>query len=382
NLNKKIAHLINEQIVGLKTLKTMAVEKNVYNIASLHFADLKSYKISRFLLNSVVTIMMQPFSLLFISGLFIFTLKTSYFSFSAMIALVYLIQRIFVYIQQLQTTWQGINETFPHLEYVNNYLMESKKNQEKKMGNDTFSFKKDIVFNNVSFSYAYSDKKILNSLNFTLRCGEMLGIVGPSGAGKTTFVDVLLRLHEPQEGTIFIDGLPLSGISLHSWRKNIGYVSQDYFLINDSFLNNIKYYDESISREDAIEAAKMANIYDFIESSANGFDTLIGDRGLMLSNGQRQRIVIARILARKPKLLVFDEATSSLDKESEKKIQQVIENIRGKITIIIIAHRLSTIHHCNTLLVLNDGGVVESGSPDILLSDTSSYFYKVSNLGL
>jgi len=250
------------------------------------------------------------------------------------------------------------------------------------MGNDTFSFKKDIVFNNVSFSYAYSDKKILNSLNFTLRCGEMLGIVGPSGAGKTTFVDVLLRLHEPQEGTIFIDGLPLSGISLHSWRKNIGYVSQDYFLINDSFLNNIKYYDESISREDAIEAAKMANIYDFIESSANGFDTLIGDRGLMLSNGQRQRIVIARILARKPKLLVFDEATSSLDKESEKKIQQVIENIRGKITIIIIAHRLSTIHHCNTLLVLNDGGVVESGSPDILLSDTSSYFYKVSNLGL
>ncbi|MBI4778850.1 ATP-binding cassette domain-containing protein [Candidatus Falkowbacteria bacterium] len=236
-----------------------------------------------------------------------------------------------------------------------------------------------MEFKNVGFSYDQS-KLILKNVSFTIKKGEMVGLIGPSGAGKTTIVDIILRLFNPNKGEISIDGENINKIKINDWRKNIGYVSQDIFLKNDTIANNIKFYNDSITDEEMVEAAKMANIYDFILSCPDKFSTVIGERGFLLSVGQRQRIVIARILARRPEILILDEATSALDNESEVLIQKVIENLKNKITVLLIAHRLSTVMNCTKLLVLQNGEIKEQGSPEELMADPNSYFFKVSNI--
>jgi ABC-type multidrug transport system fused ATPase/permease subunit len=210
--------------------------------------------------------------------------------------------------------------------------------------------------------------------------GEMIGIIGPSGAGKTTLVDILLRLLKPQNGIILADDVDIDSIDLDSWHKNVGYVSQDIFLLNDTIEANIKFYSNSVSQNDVIAASKMANIYDFIQELPNKFDTPTGERGVKLSGGQKQRIALARTLARKPSILILDEATSALDNESEKRIQEVIENLKGKMTVLVIAHRLGTVMNCDNLLVLDKGKIIEEGKPQELLKDKESYFFKMYNI--
>ena len=207
-----------------------------------------------------------------------------------------------------------------------------------------------------------------------------MGLIGPSGAGKTTIVDLLLRLYQSQKGIIELDGGDISDIKMKEWRTNIGYVPQDAFMINDTIENNIRFYGDSVTNEDIMEAVKMANIYEFIESQPEKFQAMVGERGTLLSGGQRQRIVLARVLARKPKILILDEATSSLDNESEFLIQKAIEGLRGKISILMIAHRLSTVMIADNLIILENGKIIESGSPKNLLQDENSYFYKNYNL--
>ena len=177
-----------------------------------------------------------------------------------------------------------------------------------------------------------------------------------------------------------IDGINIKEINRQSWRQNIGYVSQDIFLFNDTIENNIRFYNDSLSHEEIDTAAKIANIYDFIESLPDKFQTIIGERGVKLSGGQRQRIVLARVLARKSSLIVLDEATSSLDNESEALIQQTIKNIKNKATLLVIAHRLSTITNSDRLLVIEDGRIRESGTPTELIENKESYFHKVSDI--
>ena len=205
----------------------------------------------------------------------------------------------------------------------------------------------------------------------------MVGIIGPSGSGKTTLFDIVLRLLEPTKGALVLDGVPVSNIDINIWRKNIAYVSQDIFLINDTVRENIRFFDENVSDEDVVKAAKRAHIYDVIEKLPEGFNTKVGERGVMLSAGQRQRIAIARALARKPQLLLLDEATSALDTESEQHIQRTIQELKGKVTVCVIAHQLSTVREMDMLYVLEDGRVVESGTPDELLKEKGTYFARM-----
>jgi ATP-binding cassette subfamily B protein len=208
----------------------------------------------------------------------------------------------------------------------------------------------------------------------------MIGLIGPSGVGKTTIVDLILRLFPLGSGKILMDGKSISRIDIKQWRKNIGYIPQDIFLMNDTIANNIRFYDNAISDEEIKQAAKKANIYDFIQTLPKKFSAVVGERGIFLSAGQRQRIVIARILARNPEFLILDEATSALDNESEIRIQKIIENLKGKITVLVIAHRLSTVINCDKLLILEKGKILEQGVPSELLKDKNSYFYKIYNI--
>ena len=221
---------------------------------------------------------------------------------------------------------------------------------------------------------------MLEDVSFDVKKGEMVGLIGASGSGKTTIVDLLLRLFLAGKGQIELDGKDINTVNLKEWRKNIGYVSQDIFLVNDTIANNIRFFDSTITQDDIIKVAKMANIYEFIKKCPQGFDTVVGERGIMLSAGQRQRIAIARVLVRNPKILILDEATSSLDNESEAKIQEVIESLHHKITVLVVAHRLSTVMKADKLVILESGRITEQGKPKILLADKKSYFYKLRTM--
>ena len=236
---------------------------------------------------------------------------------------------------------------------------------------------KKLTFAHVSFNYS-KNKTTLTDINFTIPRGHIIGIIGPSGAGKTTMVDLLLGLIRPSSGQILVDDTDIATIQKDAWRNRIGYVSQDVFLINDTIENNIKLHNPHISDADMITAAKMANIYDFISLQPDRFQTPVGERGMDLSGGQRQRIALARVLARKPEIIILDEATSALDNESETLIQKAIEALRGTITVIIIAHRPSTVTNADALIVIANGTVAETGSPEKLMSSPHSYFHKIN----
>lgn len=208
----------------------------------------------------------------------------------------------------------------------------------------------------------------------------MVGLIGSSGSGKTTIADLLMQLFRPEGGEIIIDGENIANINLQSWRKKIGYMPQDPFLLNDTIENNIRFYNSGMSSDEIMVAVKTANIYDFIEGLPKGLQTIIGERGVKISAGQRQRIMLARALARKPKILILDEATSALDNQSDMAIQKSIDNLRGKITILVIAHRLSTIMSSDRLLVLENGKIIEEGLPNELLRDKDTHFYKIYNI--
>jgi len=379
NLIKQTAHFVNENILGIKTVKSMMVESGVRAKGEEYFSRLKKLWIRVAMLEQISTSFVQPLSVIFISLIFAFSYKSANFNFGSIAAVMYLIHRIFVYIQQLQRTWHKFNTIFPHLKKTLDYEDAATKNLEENAGSKKFNFKKELVFQNVHFSYS-DDRQVLSGVDFTLHKGKMLGLIGPSGGGKTTLVDIILRLLRPKKGEVLLDGEEISGIEMNEWRKNIGYVSQDIFLMNDTIANNIRFYDSSITEKEMEHAAKMANIYDHVMELPEKYNTVIGERGVMLSAGQRQRIAIARVLARNPKILVLDEATSALDNHSEKEIQKVINNLKGKVTILAIAHRLSTVRDSDAMIVLEGGKIIEKGDPKNLLRDKDSYFFKAYNI--
>lgn len=377
--NKELAHYAAENTIGMKTIKSMSVESLALKRGLAYFDSMKILGIKLNLLSNFIGVSMQPIAIFFIIGIFAIFYKTNVFSFASFAVIVYAINRIFSNIQLVQSEVYAMSAYSPHLISALNYKKDALKHKEQDLGKEKFNFNKTLEFKKVSF--AYNDRlKALFDVDFSVKKGEMVGIIGPSGSGKTTIVDLLLRLLVPKKGNIFLDGKNISNIKVDDWRENVGYVSQDIFLLNDTIANNIKFYDQFISDEDIEAAAKMANIYDFIESQPDGFKTMVGERGLRLSGGQRQRIILARVLARKPQILILDEATSALDNESEVLVQKAIKELKGKITVIAIAHRLSTVIHSDKLIVLEDGKITEEGTSQELLKDKESYFSKVYNL--
>ena len=218
----------------------------------------------------------------------------------------------------------------------------------------------EVEFKGVDFSYD-PERQILKNVSFRLESGRSMAIVGPSGSGKSTIINLIPRLYDVNSGSVTFDGVDVRKLDLSFLRKNIGVVSQETYLFNGSIRENLQYADPDATEEEMIEACKKANIYDFIQSQEQGLDTMVGNRGLKLSGGEKQRLSIARVLLKKPALLIFDEATSALDSISENKIQEAIDPIIKERTSILIAHRLSTILAADEIFVIKDGEIVERG---------------------
>ncbi len=380
-INKEVAHLVGESSGGLKTIKAFDATASFLERGREHFDLWRRLQIRASILSTLSTVFVQPFSVLYL--LLIFAAINRYypgFSFAALIALVYLIHRIFSYIQIVQNNLQHIVDLAPYLDDVARYGAGVGRGREDQGGQSGFSFEHELVFSGVCFGYGAGQPPVLDRLSFKVARGSLVGIIGVSGAGKTTLFDLLLRLFRPSAGTIKLDGQVIDQIYLPTWRAHLGYVPQDTFLLNDTIENNIRFFNPAISDEQVKAASRLAQLDTFVSNLPEGYQTLVGERGVRFSAGQRQRVGIARALAKRPAILLLDEATSALDNESELAIQRALEELKGRMTILVIAHRLSTVAAADRLIVLERGRVVEDAPPAELLKDKQSYFYRVSNI--
>ncbi len=230
----------------------------------------------------------------------------------------------------------------------------------------------ELTLNNVSFRYR-PDAPVLQGINLTIRRGETVALVGPSGGGKSTLADLAARFYDPESGSILLDGTDIRQLEIGSYRRLFGMVTQESLLFNDTAFNNIAYGLEGADQAAVEAAARAANAHQFIAAMPNGYQTVIGDRGVLLSGGQRQRLAIARALVRDPQILLFDEATSALDNESEKLVQEAINRLLVNRTAIVIAHRLSTIRAAHTIVVVDGGRIVEEGTHESLMAANGVY---------
>lgn len=377
--NKRVGHFINQVLLGMKSIQTRAAPTQVIKKLNPLFEALKTARLRLYVYTSLGGIFAQPTIVIFLLIVFAIAYTQPGFTFSVFAVTMYLIHRMFKYIEGAQGKIQRISEYIPHLESSMQYLQAAQAHQASDSGSQPFTFNRVLTCEGVSFHYP-ENGATLTEVTFSLRKGEVLGIIGPSGAGKTTLIDLLLRLLTPEKGTIRLDETPVQDIDLESWRTHVGYVPQDLFLLNDTIAENIRFFDDSITDEVIERSAHLARVDEFTHRIPNGLNAPVGEQGLNLSMGQRQRVVLARILARHPDILLLDEATSALDNASQEQLKQVIESMKGSTTIIMVAHRLSLLSAADRIVAIVNGHVVEEGTPQDLKMNPLAYFTRMQSM--
>ena len=376
SLAKRISHALAETLAGIKTVKALGVEGAVVESARALFHRVEEAEFRKNCIKIATKLSFEPVSVIFILAVFAVSYQYLQFDLMSFVAIMYLINRVFGNINNMQASFSTALEILPSAQEFLSVFGEVKYNAAPERGSLPFSFTKEIAVEKVSFHYERSPSA-LSEVSFRIKCGEAIGIIGPSGAGKTTLVDLLLGLIAPSVGRITVDGKDARDISWTEWRRKVIYVSQEPFLRNATITENIRFYDSSISDEDILNACRAANIYDFVSALPKGLATQVGERGARLSGGERQRVALARAFARKPTVLILDEATSALDAESERSIQEALLRAHGAVTVIIIAHRLATVLGADRIIALDGGRIVEEGSPEELKRNPDSYLSRM-----
>jgi ATP-binding cassette subfamily B protein len=287
-----------------------------------------------------------------------------------MAMILFAFSRLLPIISSLIQSKTNIEGFIPAYEQVKKLSQKAESLQEPRGGIQYKKLEKGIIYKDVSFAYP-GKKTAFSDINIFVRKGKMTAIIGSSGVGKTTLVDLMIGLYQPKSGKILLDGINLEDYDLNSFRQSVGFVPQDPQLFNTSIRENLLWSKPEACDKDIWEACRMANAEQFIRELPEKLDTVMGDRGIRLSGGQRQRIALARAIIRKPDLLILDEATSSLDTDSEKKIHESIDNLAKETTIVVIAHRLQTIRNADYIYVLENGKVIEAGTYGTLTKDST-----------
>jgi len=372
-INKKVAHDVNESVLGMKTIKALGAENILIQQTVKIFEKLRAVKVRQILAKSATTVAIQPMSILFVLGIFVVSFLSGEFNFAVFAVTIFLIDRIFVYVDRMQNLMHIIADALPYGEHVLRVRAELAEFTAPRTDGVPFLFSKDLAFHQVSFAY---DQKqpVLSAISFSIPRGSFFAVVGASGAGKTTLVDLMLRLLSPRDGSITIDGVSIADVDLSLWHAKVGYVAQEPFLMNATIEENIRFYDQNITDEDIAYAIRGAHLTDVVAKLPNGINSNVGERGTALSGGERQRVALARVLARRPELLILDEPTSALDATSERVIREALLELKGSITIVIIAHKIDTIKAADMVMVLSDGQVVEQGIPSHLAADSASQY--------
>lgn len=377
-----INSILQETIFGVKIVKSFAMEDyeaERFNRQNQDYYKVTMKSIKRTLVLAPVTEIIGAFVGIFVfwlAGKEVITGKLSFGVFGLFLGSLLSMIRPFKKLSQVNSI---IQQALAANTRIYEILEAPVSVEEKLEARELPRIKKNIIFEGVCFRY--HDTEILKDVNLEVKQGEIVAIVGPSGVGKSTLVDLIPRFYDPQKGKILIDGIDIKEVSLKSLRKQIGIVTQETILFNDTITANIDYGNKDANLIDIEEVAKQAYAHDFILGLRDGYNTVIGDRGLRLSGGEKQRIAIARALLKNPPILILDEATSQLDTESERLVQQALDKLMQGRTVFVVAHRLSTIRHATKILVLNEGRIVETGSHDELLSKQGLYkkLYELQN---
>ena len=365
---------ISEHLNGMKTAKSYGVEEHHIKIFK-RLAEQVRHKYTYAVQNQAeVNYWFSIGSVIILSLILYVSIQILSIPTAGVLLLLFLFARVMPKLSSIQQNFQSSINMLPSFSRV----MEMQKRCEEAVETETERFVKidignGIKFNKVSFSYDGSFP-VIKDLDITIRAGKTTAIVGPSGAGKTTIADLVMGLIVPNQGCILIDEKELNPERMRSWRDQIGYVPQDTFLFHDTLRANLLWAAPDATEADLNKSLRYAAAEEFVSALPKGLDTILGDRGVLVSGGERQRIALARALLRKPFLLILDEATSSLDSENEKRIQNAIEKLHGQITILVISHRLSTIRGADVIHVIEEGQLVESGTWDELIAKENGRF--------
>lgn len=374
--SSKFNFVLLEILNGIRVIKSFATEaheKERFKKADEDFVNTNyKYEKYNFLISPLSeTIILTLFMLIFFIGIRIINADLALFIPAVLIYVVLLnrtmlqVNMINVYRGQLANNLSAFH-TYEEIE--NNIKKFRMKNGNKILEN----FKCAIEFKDVNFSYI-EGCSVLKNINISIQKGKTVAIVGATGSGKSTLVNLIPRFYDATSGDIAVDGIPLKELDIYSWRRKIGIVSQDVFIFNTTVRENIKYGSFSTTDEEVENAAKVANAHEFITQLPDGYDTLVGERGVRLSGGQKQRISIARAIINNPEILILDEATSAMDTKTERLIQDAVDNLTKNRTVVAIAHRLSTIQNADEIIVLEEGRVVEAGNHAELLQKNGHY---------
>ncbi|CQR47207.1 Putative multidrug export ATP-binding/permease protein [Paraliobacillus sp. PM-2] len=290
--------------------------------------------------------------------------------------------RVYSPLRRLISSSTVLVQSIASMDRVYELLDETYDIKDKPNAKEITSIKGDITFDHVSFQYEEEEEIVLKDVSLDVKQGETIALVGMSGGGKSTIISLIPRFYDVTSGAIRIDGTDIRDVQARSLRDKIGMVLQDNILFSESIAMNIRMGKPDATDEEVIAAAKMANAHEFIKQLVNGYDTLVGERGVKLSGGQKQRIAIARVFLKNPPILILDEATSALDLESEYLIQEALEKLASNRTTFIVAHRLSTITHADRIVLIEDGQVIEEGTHDVLMKQQGNYYnlYQVQQL--
>ena len=372
---------VEETLGGLRSIKAFCAEEKMYSrfdrVNSNYRDDIKrvntrqqlAHPMSEFLGTVMIVIVLWFGGILVLNN---FTLSGPTF-----IYYLVMLYSIINPLKDFSKAGYNIPKGLASMERIDKILNAQNNIEEKPNPVHIDSFKHSIEFRNVSFKY--DTKWILRNINLTIEKGKTIALVGQSGGGKSTLVDLIPRYYDVQEGEVLIDGINVKDLGIHDLRQLIGNVNQEAILFNDSFFNNISFGVEGATMEQVAEAAKIANAYDFIMASEHGFDTNVGDHGGRLSGGQRQRVSIARAILKNPPILILDEATSALDTESERLVQDALERLMKTRTTVAIAHRLSTIKSADEIYVIHEGQIVENGTHEQLIA-ANGYYKKLNDM--
>jgi len=380
-----INNIINETLDGIRIIKLFTANSFMKNrfgdeVNEYGKQNLSMYK--RFELSNPVSefLGIVTVSVILLLGGSMVLDSSSDITASEFIAFIIIFSQVLPPAKAITGAFNTIQRGVASADRVFEFIDKSKSDEEELGKEEINTLNKSIDFNNVSF--AYEKENVINKISFNIQRGESIAIVGPSGGGKSTIVDLLSKFYQPKSGSIKIDGKDINKYKTDDIRRMIGIVTQESLLFHDTIKNNICFGSKDYSQKKLEKAAKIANAYDFINELDHKYETTIGERGLKLSGGQRQRICIARAIYKNPPILIFDEATSSLDSKSEKSVQMAVEKVMKDRTSIIIAHRLSTIKNVDKIIVIDKGRIVEMGSHKELLKKNNIYskLSKMQNL--
>ncbi|MDR4216119.1 ABC transporter ATP-binding protein [Priestia megaterium] len=380
-LGKSYLAGITDQINGIKDIKSNTLEESRMSWYCSITEAMKNEQVEYTKLKTTSQSYYKISSAVLVAAFIYAAVKLFHAEASQLMLIILIFSRLWPKVAGIQASMEQIATTLPAFKAVKALQDECRNAKEFEKGANQrikpIQFVKDIECRNVYFRYNQDASYALQHINLNIPSNQMTAFVGRSGAGKSTLIDLLMGLNQPEKGQVLIDGIPLSKDNLLSLRRAISYVPQDPFLFNASIRENLLLVEPHASEEQMWEALEFSSAGEFVRRLPQGLDSLIGDRGIKLSGGERQRLVLARAILRNPSILVLDEATSALDTENEAKIQEALERLKGKMTIIVIAHRLSTIRNADQVIVLEQGEIIQQGGFAQLAEEKSNTFSKL-----